>query len=196
MNSAQFLEIIQKADSLAHSDIQQLYKVQENFPYFQIPYILTARYEHEKGITEKTNSLAYAAITSPDRIWLKKLIENKIYKSNPPRDELIEANNNEEKRVNVNEKKKLIYLIKAISKKEIKLESIKEIEAKQNTENLGVGSRLVKYNLSAATMRLTIVMDVEYNSNTSKEEETLLRTLTFFKDYDPRTTTFPAMEQE
>ena len=121
MNSAQFLEILKKENYLDYSEIQQLYKVQENFPYFQIPYILTAHYEHEKGVTENTNSLPYAAITSPDRIWLKTLINNNIHKYISPKDDLVENFKNEEKRVNVNEKTKLIYVINAISKKEIKL---------------------------------------------------------------------------
>lgn len=47
----------------------------------------------------------------------------------------------------------------------------------------------------AGTMRLTIVVDVEY-INTTNEEENLKRGFTFFKDYDPRTTTFLDVENE
>ncbi|WP_339699800.1 hypothetical protein [Algoriphagus aquimarinus] len=195
MNSAQFLEILQKADSLDYSEIQQLQKVQENFPYFQIPYILTARYEYQNNVTEKTSALAYAAITSPDRIWLKILIEKKEETAVPPKEDEIETSKKEEERVLVNEKNKPIDLIKGISKKEVKVESIKEIEANQNNEKLAAGSAQTIFNLSAATLRLTIVIDVEYIS-TSNEEEILKRPFTFFKDYDPRTTTFLDMEKE
>lgn len=195
MNSAQFLEILQKANSLDYSEIQQLQKVQENFPYFQIPYILTARYEYQNNVTEKTSALAYAAITSPDRIWLKILIEKKEETAVPPKEDEIETSKKEEERVLVDEKNKPIDLIKGISKKEVKVQSIKEIEANQNNEKLAAGSAQTIFNLSAATLRLTIVIDVEYIS-TSNEEEILKRPFTFFKDYDPRTTTFLDMEKE
>ncbi|MEB2785049.1 hypothetical protein [Algoriphagus persicinus] len=196
MNAVQFLDIIQKTDSLDYSEILQLQMVQENFPYFQIPYILKARYEYQKDDSKKTSALAYAAITSPDRIWLKKLIEKKGGKAVAPKDDLIETIQGEEKRKIVKEEEnKPIDLIKGISKKKIKLESIKEIEAKQNAGNLATGSTQIKYNLSAATMRLTIVIDVEY-INPTNEKETLKRPFTFFKDYDPRTTTFLDMENE
>ncbi|WP_223276055.1 hypothetical protein [Algoriphagus aquimarinus] len=195
MNSAQFLEILQKADSLDYSEIQQLQKVQENFPYFQIPYIITARYEYQNNVTEKTSALAYAAITSPDRIWLKTLIEKKEETAVTPKEDGIETSKKEEERVLVDEKNKPTDLIKGISKKEVKVESIKEIEANQNNEKLAAGSAQTIFNLSAATMRLTIVIDVEYIS-TSNEEEILKRPFTFFKDYDPRTTTFLDMEKE
>ncbi|SFB33890.1 hypothetical protein [Algoriphagus aquimarinus] len=195
MNSAQFLEILHKADSLDHRDIQQLQKVQENFPYFQIPYILTARYEYQQNVTENTYSLAYAAITSPDRIWLKSLIEKQKENNATTEEDVIEKREKEEEKKLVDETKEPTTLFRSISKKEVKLESIKEIEAKQHTENLAAGNTEIKYNLSAATMRITIVIDVEY-INTSNDEETLKRPLTFFKDYDPRTTTFSAMEKE
>lgn len=194
MNSAQFLDIIQKTDSLNHREIAQLQKVQENFPYFQIPYILIARYEFQKNVTEKTSTLAYAAITSPNRIWLKTLIEKKEETADPPKDDLVKTSERSEKRTNDDEKRQ-IELIKAITKKEVKLESIKEIEAIRHTKNIAAGDTQIKYNLSAATMRLTIVIDVEF-SNTTNEEETLKRPLTFFKDYDPRTTTFLKVETE
>ena len=186
MNAAQFLEIIRKTNSLDGSEIVQVQKVQKNFPYFQIPYILEARYEFQNEISEKSSALAYAAITSPDRVWMKTQIERKRAKEILPE---------EEKKEEVAKGNKPIDLIKAISKKEVKLESIKEIEANQNIENHGAGSRPIIYNLSAATMRLTIVIEVEY-INTSNANDTLKRPYTFFKDYDPRTTSFSDMESK
>lgn len=189
MNAAQFLELVQKADSLDRSEILQLQKVQENFPYFQIPHILTARYEFLKDGIEKIPSLGYAAITSPDRIWLKTLIENteenatfpnatspkpainveekaepteevnekevksdpskpKLRRRKPPKEDLIETIKRKEKRVIVDQKKKeQIDLIKAFSKKSIKMATIKEIEANQNTENLAAASTKINDNL-------------------------------------------------
>ncbi|WP_339864080.1 hypothetical protein [uncultured Algoriphagus sp.] len=186
MNAAQFLEIIQKTNSLDGSEIVQVQKVQKNFPYFQIPYILEARYEFQNEISEKSSALAYAAITSPDRVWMKTQIERKRAKEILPE---------EEKKEEVAQGNKAIDLIKAISKKEVKLESIKEIEANQNIKNQGAGSRPIIYNLSAATMRLTIVIEVEY-INTSNANDTLKRPYTFFKDYDPLTTSFSDMESK
>jgi hypothetical protein len=71
VNATQFLDLIQKADHLEKADFLLLKKVQENFPYFQIPHVLAARYEFLKNEGVKSQHLAQAAITSPDRIWLK-----------------------------------------------------------------------------------------------------------------------------
>lgn len=181
MNAAQFLEIIQKADSLDRSEILQLQKVQENFPYFQIPHVLLARYEFLKDNSQQAPSLGYAAITSPNRIWLKSLIEYtkqkptiladsseklqpsttynsaeiasieakpKIKRRKPPKDDLIETIKRKEKKEILDEKKKeQIDLIKAFSKKEIKLATIKEIEANQNNENLAATSTKINDSL-------------------------------------------------
>ncbi|WP_439489942.1 hypothetical protein [Algoriphagus sp.] len=189
MNATQFLEIIHRSDKLDRSDILQLQKVQENFPYFQIPYVLTARFEFLKDGIENTSTLGFAAITSPDRVWLKKLIEKttsdatttqvpiekpkeavvgksehqntvsepetksvlpkpKPRRRKPPQDDLIETIKKKEKRVIHDQKKKdQIDLIKAFSKKTIKLATIKEIEANQNTENLAANSTKINDNL-------------------------------------------------
>jgi len=203
VNSSQFLELIQKADHLEKSDILQLKKVQDNFPYFQIPHVLTARYEFLKSKGTKTQLLAQAAVLSPDRIWLKKLIEKPIpedfkpdqkkdeflpedqeygqdpakrteslknlglllkgqvpaeetskvekpasKRHKPPKDDLIETIKRKEKQVIVDSKKQeQIDMIKAFSKKEFKLATIKEIEANQNTENLAESSTKLNENL-------------------------------------------------
>ncbi|UZD22819.1 hypothetical protein PBT90_05225 [Algoriphagus halophytocola] len=79
MNAVQFLDIIQKADSITKSELVQLKKVQENFPYFQIPHVLEAKsyYQTNDGAHDP-EALGMAAITSPDRIWLKSLLENPV----------------------------------------------------------------------------------------------------------------------
>lgn len=203
MNASQFLDLIQKADHLEKSDFLQLKKVQENFPYFQIPHVLTARYEFLKSEGTKSQLLAQAAVTSPNRIWLKKLIEKPIpqdfqptqakddflpedqeisqdpakrttslknlglqlkgqslteeaplaekpalKRRKPPKDDLIETIKRKEKQVIVDSKKQeQIDMIKAFSKKEFKLATIKEIEANQNTENLADSSTKLNENL-------------------------------------------------
>jgi hypothetical protein len=203
VNATQFLDLIQKADHLDKADLLQLKKVQDNFPYFQIPYVLTARYDYLKS-KKKGKALGQAAITSPDRIWLKKLIEKpapeeshhkaeqaplpteeitqptknspkiakdteselptvtpaeselsiveagkpKPRKRPAPKDDLIETIKRKEKKTIVDSKKKeQIDLIKAFSKKDIKLATIKEIEANQNTENLAESSTKLHDNL-------------------------------------------------
>ncbi|PZX55746.1 hypothetical protein [Algoriphagus chordae] len=182
MNAAQFLELVQKQDSLDQSELLLLHKVQKNFPYFQIPHVLTARAEFLKNGAQKIPSLGSAAICSPDRIWLKALLEKQVETSaptnkvspkveieskekapatpivdksepksepvkatprrrKPPKDDLIETIKRKEKKVILDEKKKeQIDLIKAFSKKSIKMATIKEIEANQNTENLAAAS--------------------------------------------------------
>lgn len=78
MNAAQFLYLMSKSDSLSQDELMQLKKVQENFPYFQIANVLIARSEFLEKETGNTPSLGFAAITSPDRIWLKSLIEKPL----------------------------------------------------------------------------------------------------------------------
>ena len=75
MNASQILDLIQRADQLEKADFLQLRKVQENFPYFQISHVLAARYEFLRNPEKKSQHLGYAALTSPDRIWLKSFLE-------------------------------------------------------------------------------------------------------------------------
>ena len=87
MNAVQFLEIIQRADSITKSELVQLKKVQENFPYFQIPHVLEAKsYFQTNGGEHDADALGMAAITSPDRVWLKSLVEQKAEASTPQKE--------------------------------------------------------------------------------------------------------------
>lgn len=220
MNSAQFLDIIARKDSLEKSEILQLKKVQENFPYFQIPFVLIARHDFLKDPDKKSVSLGYAAINSPDRVWLKNLIEKsdntgtksekkpneevdllpeerndkpaasqltqslkklgedlkgqkpedidpkaetdvqkaKAKRRKLPADDLIETIKRKEKKVIVDSKmQEQIDLIKAFSKKDIKLATIKEIEANQNTENLAASSTKFHDNLLSESFAKLLV---------------------------------------
>ena len=200
MNASQFLELIQHSDFLEKNEVLQLKKVQSNFPYFQISHVLAARYEFLKQGNSAGVSLPQAAITSPNRIWLKKFIEGsasplpgkatnleeddllpesggkglniteqtqKLKKldaglkgkpelteeknkktaakkkivAKPVQEDLLETIKRKEKKEILDEKKKeQIDLIKAFSKRSIKLATIKEIEANQNNENLAAES--------------------------------------------------------
>jgi hypothetical protein len=75
VNATQFQNIIARKDSLEESELMQIKLLQEKFPYFQIPHFLVARHEYLNNLTEKSASLGLAAINSPDRIYLKSLIE-------------------------------------------------------------------------------------------------------------------------
>jgi tRNA U54 and U55 pseudouridine synthase Pus10 len=103
-------------------------------------------------------------VTSSDRKWLKKWLSNPIganetipeqeenaavevvaspkpKKRTAPKEDLIESIKRKEKKEILDVKKQeQIDLIKAFSKKDIKLATIKEIEANQNTENLADNS--------------------------------------------------------
>jgi len=202
VNATQFLDIIQKGDQLEKADLLQLKKTQENFPYFQIPHVLVARYDFLQGGEKTGKTLGQAAITSPDRLWLKTLIEKPVSvglhsvhngeellkedsiasghwvsetvalntpgqplrdlkadgvetgektkpaRRRPPKDDLIETIKRKEKKVILDAKtREQIDLIKAFSKKDIKLATIKEIEANQNTENLAESSTKLNDNL-------------------------------------------------
>ena len=205
MNASQFQEILNKESAIGKTEILQLKKIQENFPYFNIPHILSSRYEYQKG-GEAGFNLGMAAINSPDRIYLKKLIEMPLsdkveeksvdflpeetpqksdaasrtqsllklgenLKSQPEKstspspkpkkrtrrpgagEDLIETIKKKEKKEILDDKKKeQIDLIKAFSKKEIKLATIKEIEANQNTENLAESSTQINDNIVSESL--------------------------------------------
>ena len=160
MNATQFVELIQKADQLEKGDYLLLKKVQKNFPYFHVAHALSSRFEALQQDTNPSPSLPLAAVTSSDRKWLKKWLSNPIgasetipeqeenaavevvaspkpKKRTAPKEDLIESIKRKEKKEILDVKKQeQIDLIKAFSKKDIKLATIKEIEANQNTENL------------------------------------------------------------
>ena len=173
MNATQFLELIQKADQLENADYLLLKKVQKNFPFFYISHALSTRFEIKN--LDSIPSLTFAAVTSADRVWLKNWLyqplatsaaaidampsENEEETSNPkrkkrpvPKEDLIESIKRKEKKEIVDAKKReQIDLIKAFSKKEIKLATIKEIEANQNNENLADASTSLNEGLMSET---------------------------------------------
>jgi hypothetical protein len=160
VNATQFVELIQKADQLEKGDYLLLKKVQKNFPYFHVAHALSSRFEALQQDTNPSPSLPLAAVTSSDRKWLKQWLTNPIgasetiqdqeegtavevvaspkpKKRTAPKEDLIESIKRKEKKEILDVKKQeQIDLIKAFSKKDIKLATIKEIEANQNTENL------------------------------------------------------------
>lgn len=160
MNATQFIELIQNADRLEKGDYLLLKKVQKNFPYFHVAHALSSRFERQQEDRSPSPSLPLAAVTSADRKWLKQWLTHPIGASEttpekeeeevaiskrkkriPPKDDLIESIKRKDKKEILDVKKQeQIDLIKAFSKKEIKLATIKEIEANQNTENLADAS--------------------------------------------------------
>ncbi|ERM82084.1 hypothetical protein P872_08420 [Rhodonellum psychrophilum GCM71 = DSM 17998] len=77
MNAQQFLEIIQHSNALHREEISQLLKLHETFPYFQIPKVLLAKYEFDQSGGQEKDFLHWAAVTSPNRLWLQSLVETK-----------------------------------------------------------------------------------------------------------------------
>ena len=164
MNATQFVELIQKADQLEKGDYLLLKKVQKNFPYFHVAHVLSSRFEALQQEAHPSPSLPLAAVTSPDRKWLKHWLmhalgagettpaqkedtakelvaSSKPKKRTAPKEDLIESIKRKDKKEILDVKKQeQIDLIKAFSKKDIKLATIKEIEANQNTENLADAS--------------------------------------------------------
>lgn len=187
MNASQFLELIQKADRLEKADYLLLEKVQENFRFFYLPHALATRFELKNQ--ESSPSLPLAAVTSPDRVWLKnwllqpngsekkqgeggsvekltlenagtstknlegeQLVKIKSKKREAPKDDLIESIRRKEKKEILDaEKRAHNDLIKEFSKKEIKLATIKEIEANKNNDNLATASTSLNEGLISET---------------------------------------------
>ena len=173
MNATQFLELIQKADRLEKADYLLIQKVQKNFPFFYISHALSTRFEVKNQ--DSIPSLTFAAVTSADRVWLKNWLyqplETQVQQVEPitsekeedtstskpkkraaPKDDLIESIRRKEKKEILDTKKReQIDLIKAFSKKEIKLATIKEIESIQNNENLAHASTSLNDGLISET---------------------------------------------
>ena len=175
MNSSQFLELIQKADRLEKADYLLLEKVQKNFKFFYLSHALATRFELKNQ--ESSPSLPLAAVTSPDRVWLKNWLlqphgpekrqgeggssehlegnpsrKIKVKKREAPKDDLIESIRRKEKKEILDaEKRAQNDLIKEFSKKEIKLATIKEIEANKNNENLATASTSLNEGLISET---------------------------------------------
>ncbi len=76
MNPHQFLKIISHGKNLQKEDFQQLVKLHETFPYFQIPKLILAKYEFAKTTGNSKEFLHWAAVASPDRVWLKSFLED------------------------------------------------------------------------------------------------------------------------
>lgn len=83
MNAQSFLELIHRADNLEKADFLLLKKIQKNFPYFQIPFVLGTRFEQTKQCEKHGPQLSFAALTSPDRVWLKKWLERPLVETDP-----------------------------------------------------------------------------------------------------------------
>lgn len=78
MNSQQLISILKVGNTLQKEDIAQLIKLHESFPFFQIPKVLLAKYEFEKSGGKSKDILPFASMTSPDRAWLKLMVESDL----------------------------------------------------------------------------------------------------------------------
>jgi hypothetical protein len=76
VNTQQLIGIIRKGSQLQKDDITHLIKWHETFPYFQIPKVLLAKFEFERTNGESKELLHWSAVTSPDRSWLKMMIQS------------------------------------------------------------------------------------------------------------------------
>nr|WP_262917634.1 hypothetical protein [Cognataquiflexum rubidum] len=65
-------------NNLQKEDITHLIKLHESFPFFQVPKVLLSKYEFEKSAGKSKELLNWAAITSPDRAWLKLMVESDV----------------------------------------------------------------------------------------------------------------------
>jgi hypothetical protein len=180
VNASQFLELIQKSDRLEKADYLLLKKVQKNFPFFYLSHALSTRFELKNQDSSPSLPLAAvtsvdrvwlknwlfqpAKSETEAKVSVALATENaaqptnevsekeKPKKRKAPKDDLIESiRKKEKKEILDSEKRAQIELIKAFSKKEIKLATIKEIEANQNNENLANASTSLNEGLISET---------------------------------------------
>jgi hypothetical protein len=76
VNTQQIISILKQSHQLQKDEVIQLLKLHETFPFFQIPKVLLARFEFEKSKGSAKEFLHWAAVTSPDRAWMKMMIES------------------------------------------------------------------------------------------------------------------------
>lgn len=181
MNASQFIELLQKADQLEKADYLLLNKVRKNFPFFFVAHALAARYELKNQEDTSSLSFAAITSTDrvwlkqwltktkkakhpetpqdsdsteiiPEGLPSESSTKAKPKKRKAPKDDLIESIRRKEKKEILDSKKQeQIDLIKAFSKKEIKLATIKEIEANQNNQNLADSSTTLNDELVSET---------------------------------------------
>lgn len=166
MNSEEFKAILSRSENLTPEDVDQLQTLQDLYSFFQIPHVLLARKQALETPDQIPSAQSWAASTSPDRKWLKKILENGIAspdfrakksqksnakdtsnknKSTTTPEDLIESIKRKKKQVILDTKKQeQIDLIKAFSEKDIKLATIREIEANQPNKNLAESSTQIK----------------------------------------------------
>lgn len=75
MDSHRFLELLTTSWQPEELDYRQVKDLSLNFPYFHLAHGIAARYEFEINGGKHGDSLPIAALTSPDRLALKKWIE-------------------------------------------------------------------------------------------------------------------------
>ena len=98
MDSNFFLTLLKNPGKISESDYLQVKQLQANFPYFHLAHGIAAKYEFEKNEKTQGSSLAMAALTSPDRIRLKRWIELPVeiqYPSLDSSDSLLEISGDE-----------------------------------------------------------------------------------------------------
>lgn len=95
MNAEQFLQLINRYEAPEKKDILEAKKLQEVFPYFVIPHIVSAAYETKKTPGKTSTSLGAAAINSSDRVWLKHILEIATVKKVTPKVDVPKAQNTE-----------------------------------------------------------------------------------------------------
>jgi len=76
VNAIQLLNLIKRGPYLQKKELAELIKLHESFPYFLIPKVLLAKYEFQKTEGKTKEMLHWAAVESPDRSWLKGLVES------------------------------------------------------------------------------------------------------------------------
>jgi len=76
VNSHHLISILKVSNNLQKEDIAHLIRLHESFPFFQVPKVLLAKYELEKSGGKSLELLHWASVTSPDRNWLKLMIES------------------------------------------------------------------------------------------------------------------------
>jgi hypothetical protein len=82
VDSHRFLELLTTGKQLEELDYHQLTELRSNFPYFHLAHGLAAKYEFERNGGNHGDSLALAALSSPDRQALKKWLESPAERKN------------------------------------------------------------------------------------------------------------------
>lgn len=78
MNKERFNQLLANLNEVTNEDIKSLNELRKKYPFFQTPYVIVAKALKERNHAKTDAFIKKAAIYSPDRSYLKKIIMGEV----------------------------------------------------------------------------------------------------------------------